>query len=55
MVEEGERVAQAGIQVNLTVREIYTELCEECREKLRRIVKDKISEQLVDQVVGVEA
>ena len=47
-------MAKAGIQVQMTVREIHAILCEECREKLRRLVKDKISEQLVDQVIGVE-
>jgi len=45
-------MAEAGIKVQLNVKEIYTVLCEECREKLRKLVKDKISEQLVDQVIG---
>jgi len=45
-------MAEAGIQVQLNVKEIYAVLCEECREKLRKLVKDKISEQLVDQVIG---
>ena len=47
-------MAQAGIQVQMTVREIHAILCEECREKLRKLVRDKISDQLVDQVIGEE-
>ena len=47
-------MAKAGIQVSLTVREIHAILCEECREKLRKLVRDKISNQLVDQVIGEE-
>ena len=48
-------MAQAGIQVNLKLREIHALVCEECKEKLRKLVRDKISEQLVDQVIGEEA
>lgn len=44
-------MAQAGIQVQLSVREIYKVLCEECREKLRELIKDRISEQMVDQII----
>lgn len=47
-------MAKAGIQVQVTLREIHAILCEECREKLKVIIREKISEQLVDQVIGEE-
>ena len=47
-------MAKAGIQVQLSVSEIYAVLCKKCQAKLRELVKDKISEQMVDQIIGVE-
>jgi len=46
-------MAQAGINVQLSVKEIYEKLCPKCREKIKALIKDKITEQMVDQVVGV--
>lgn len=46
-------MAQAGLQVQLSVQEIHEVLCEGCRERLRALVKEKITDQMVDQVIGV--
>lgn len=46
-------MAQAGLQVQLSVKEIHDVLCETCREKLRELVREKITDQMVDQVLGV--
>lgn len=48
-------MSQAGIRVDLKLREIHALVCKKCKEKLRKLVRDKISEQLVDQVIGEEA
>ena len=47
-------MAQAGIQVQLSVREIYERLCKKCRKKLRELIKEKISEDMVSKVIGSE-
>lgn len=39
--------------MQLSVAEINAVLCEKCRKKLRDLVKEKITDQLVDQVMGV--
>ena len=45
-------MAQAGLQVQLSVQEIHEILCKRCRGKLRALVKEKITDQMVDQVIG---
>ena len=47
-------MAQAGIQVQLSVREIHAVLCKRCRKKLRDLVKEKVTDQMVDQIIGLE-
>jgi hypothetical protein len=43
-----------SITVSLELREIYKLLCDECKKKLRELVRRKISEKLADQVIGLE-
>ena len=45
-------MAQAGIHVQLSVREIYERLCPKCRKKVRELIKEKISEDMVSKVIG---
>ena len=47
-------MAQAGISVQLSVKEIYEKLCSKCRKQLKELIKGKISEQMVSQVIGEE-
>jgi len=47
-------MTQAGIQVQLSVKEIYEKICPKCRKALKELIKDKISEQMVSQVIGEE-
>ena len=47
-------MAQAGLQVQLSVKEIYGVCCKKCRLKIKALIKDRITDQMVDQVVGVE-
>ena len=34
-------------QVNLSLKEIYEKLCPTCQEKVRDLVKDKLTDQVV--------
>jgi len=45
-------MAQAGIQFQLSVREIYGACCKKCKLKVRALVREKVTEQMVDQVLG---
>ena len=45
-------MAQAGISVQLSVKEIYDKMCPKCKAKIREIVKEKITDQMVSQVIG---
>ena len=45
-------MAQAGINVQLNVREIYKRLCPKCQKKIRELIKAKVTDQMVDQVIG---
>lgn len=45
-------MAQAGLQVQLSIKEIHEILCPECKAKLRELIKAKISDQMIDSVVG---
>ena len=46
-------MAQAGINVQLSVKEIYERACPKCKAAIRALILDKISEQMVDQILGV--
>jgi len=48
-------MAQAGIQVSLDVREIYVRLCPKCRRVVKDLIKEKMTDQLVDQMIGAES
>lgn len=47
-------MAQAGINVQLSVKDIYERMCPKCREKIKALIRDKISDQMVNQVIGAE-
>lgn len=38
-------------QVNLSLKEIYEKLCPECQEKVRNLVKDKLTDQAIEQAL----
>ena len=46
-------MAQAGIQIQLSVKEIYDRMCPECQAKIRELIKEKVTDQMVSQVVGL--
>lgn len=45
-------MAQAGMQVQLSIKEINEMLCPQCKAVLRELIKSKISDQMIDSVVG---
>jgi phage FluMu protein Com len=45
-------LAQAGIQVQLSVKEIYDRVCPKCKKVIKELIKEKISEQMVEKVIG---
>ena len=47
-------MAQQGINVQLSVKEIYEAACPKCKVKIKAMIKDKISDQMVSQVIGGE-
>jgi len=47
-------MAQAGLTVQLSIPEIYAICCPKCKEKLKRMIKEKISDQMVTQVLGTK-
>ena len=46
-------MAQAAMSVQLAVPEIYSQLCPKCKKKLRKLIKEKITDQMVSQVLGL--
>ena len=46
-------MAQARTSVQLEIPEIYEQLCPKCKQKLRRLVKEKISDEMVNQLLGL--
>lgn len=40
-----------ALQINLTLREIYKELCPKCKERLEAMVKEKMASDLVKRAL----
>jgi len=47
-------VAQAQMRVQLSVKEIYDKMCPKCKRKIRELVKEKVTDQMVSQIIGTE-
>jgi hypothetical protein len=45
-------MAQAGINVQLSVKEIYDVVCPKCKEKIRELIRTKVTDQMINQVIG---
>jgi hypothetical protein len=46
-------MAQAGLQVQLSVKEIYDTLCPKCKAKMRELIKAKITDQMINSITEV--
>ena|GEM_PF-1908857 len=45
-------MAKAGLSISLTVKEIYERLCPKCKKRLRELIKEKITDNMVNQVLA---
>ena len=45
-------MAQAGISIQLSVKEIYIKMCPECKAKIRELIKEKVADEMLSQVIG---
>jgi hypothetical protein len=41
-----------GISVQLSIKEIYDAACPKCKEKIRALVKAKLTDDMVNKVIG---
>jgi len=44
--------AKAQMSVQLSVKEIYDVVCPKCKKKIRQLIKEKITDQMISQVIG---
>lgn len=47
-------MSEKGVKIQLSVAEIYQVVCPKCRKKIRALIKERITDQMVQQVVGGE-
>lgn len=47
-------MAQQETKVELSIKEIYAGLCPKCKKVVRELIKNKLSDQVVDRMVGGE-
>jgi len=44
-------MSKAGIQVQYSIKEIYAKLCPKCKEEIRKLIKEKVTDELVNEVI----
>ena len=47
-------MAQAELRVQVNIKEIYDVICTECKKKVRALIRDKVTDEMVTQVIGGE-
>jgi hypothetical protein len=50
--DPGEADMSTATTINLTMQEVYKVLCPRCRKRLKSLVKDKLTDKMVGQVLG---
>lgn len=45
-------MSTAGVQIQLSIPEIYQQLCKKCQKKLKRLIAEKVTEEMVRPIVG---
>jgi len=43
-----------SVKVQLSLKEIYDKVCPKCKRKIRELIKEKITDDMVNQVLGKE-
>jgi len=41
-----------GLNIQLTVKEIYAQHSPKCKAKVQKLIKDKITDEMVSSVIG---
>ncbi|MCL6579349.1 MAG: hypothetical protein K6T73_08185 [Candidatus Bathyarchaeota archaeon] len=44
-------MVQAGLNVQISVKEIYDRVCPKCKKVIRELIKEKLTDQIIEQVV----
>lgn len=47
-------MAQASLQVQINVKEIYDQVCDPCKKIIENLVREKITAGMVRQVIGAK-
>lgn len=47
-------MAQQGINVQVSIKEIYKKACPKCKKMIRTLIRERITDQMVTQVIGGE-
>jgi len=42
---------EAGLRINVSLKEVYEKLCPKCKEKIRQLIKEKITDELVSRTL----
>jgi len=45
-------LAKTGLNIQLTIKEIYERMCPKCKKRLRELIKEKITDNMVNQVLA---
>ena len=45
-------ICLSGINVQLSVKEIYDKVCPKCKKKIEALIREHISDELVKGVIG---
>jgi len=43
-----------SVKVQLSLKEIYDKMCPKCKKKIRELIKEKITDDMVNQVLREE-
>mgnify|MGYP000515856086 CR=1 FL=1 len=55
MSRERERIRESEITINLTLKEVYSILCDDCKKRLKELVLDKASKELAKRLLDVDS
>lgn len=45
---------QQTTNIQLSVKDIYAKICPKCKRIIKDMVRDKVTEQMVDNILGAE-
>jgi len=45
-------MTQEGLSVQLNVKEIYAKLCPKCQKAIKELVKEKLTDDMVKNIIG---